>query len=138
MDNFDDNDEMLFCLYLKLNRFLAGYAVDCAIVEDAESGVPDSENIQAARLRRQNAAAEWRLALKQMIQLVPRTKRGSLAMNRVLQLCFKHHLAEDVDVMELAKSHILHLDKFLDEGDELVLSKPSLDSSQVDVTSDQN
>ena len=90
MDSSDNNDALLFSLYLKLERFLADYAVDCAIIEDADAGISGSKDIQAARLRQQNVAAQWRLAVRQMAQLIPRTKRGSLAMNRALQLCFKH------------------------------------------------
>jgi len=36
-------------------------------------------------------------------------------MNRVLRLCFKHHLAEDKDVMDLIESHLASLDQFLEE-----------------------
>lgn len=137
MDSSDDNDELLYGQYIRIERFLADQAADCAIIEGAESSGIGGEQAQAARLRQETAAVQLRLALRKMTQIVPRTKRGSLAMNRALQLCFKHHLSEDGDVMELVKFHMLHLDKFLDESGELASSKLVMNLSWVDVTSDQ-
>lgn len=137
MNSSDNNDELLFRLYHKLERLLADYAGDCEIVEDAEFDASGIEDAQAARQRQQSMAIQWRLVLRQMTQLSRHTKRGSLAKNRALQLCFKHHLAEDENVMELAKSHILHLDKFLDENGDSTLSKLPLDFSRENVSSEQ-
>lgn len=119
MVRYNNNDALLIGIYLELESVLKKYSFECAIMEKAECSISDVAHIQAAQLRQESMAVQWHLALRRMTQLVPPTRRGSFAKNCALQLCFKHHLGEDEDVMNLAKSHIADLNRLLHDDGEL-------------------
>ena len=126
-----NSDALLRQIYAELESVLRIYSASCEAVEKAERENFDSASIQSARLRQQSMGMQWRLAVRQMAQLTPRTKRGSFAKNLALHLCFRHNLAEDGDVMDLARSHVADLNQLLDEDGELSMSElPLLTSRQ--------
>lgn len=125
----NDSDAVLRQIYAELENVLRIYSTSCEAVEKAERENSDGASVQSVRLRQQSMGMQWHLAVRKMAQITPRTKRGSFAKNRALHLCFKHHLAEDADVMDLARSHVADLNRLLDEDGELATSKPPLVSS---------
>ena len=124
MESMDATDAVLIRTCAELEALLASYAADCGIVEQAECDLVEAPDVEDARLRQQRTAKRWRSTLKRMGELPAGTKRGALAKNRALQACFEHHLAEDVDVMALVRSHTLDLDRLLSEDREMPLHVP--------------
>lgn len=125
----NDSDALLRQIYAELENVFRIYSVSCEAVEKTERENSDGASVQSARLRQQSMGMQWRLAIRKMAHITPRTKRGSFAKNRALHLCFRHHLTEDGDVMDLARSHVTDLNKLLDEDGEAAMSEPPLVSS---------
>ena len=109
-----DSDMTLFRLYSEMESFLAVHAAECVTAEKAGDERLDTVAIRQAQLRQQDTERQWRSAIKQMAQLSARAQEGSFAKNGVIQMCFRYHLSEDTDVMQLIRSHIADLDSVLD------------------------
>ena len=123
--DISNTDMTLFHLYSELEGFLAIYAAECVIAERAEAERLDIVAVQRAQSRQQDTERQWRSAIKQMAEISARATEGAFAKNSVIQLCFRYHLSEDVDVMQLVNSHVADLDRVLDADGRLSQLKQS-------------
>ena len=130
MNSADFEDTLLIHVSTEFEVCFARFVSDCEIIDRSEPDHEASLHAQEARpWEHSTVHRRWRHALKQAGKLAAHTKAGAYGKVRVLRCCFDHGLAVDEDVVVLAKSLILDLDRVLHDDPDCACQLLSAGSS---------